>query len=228
MCFRHFEVALRKIPYFYNFALLCIAFANSKFVVGQNLVIFRLVVFLIHFFCIEQQFSMFTEQIRRKNNFGDFTFSARLAQMINTPYVSLPIRNYSMDVKITWIIVLNFGLRVFEGHMRNCQMPTVSGNTFVYRMEEITSTLWYIYWNDPLLQIEPSGWKGSVTYGLGADISLPPCLATGIWNLAPKATSGPKSRGASFGTTLWRHVQRYCAHFSFDMQIILPWEEQGS
>jgi len=52
--------------------------------------------------------------------------------------------------------------------------------------------------------------KGSVTYGLGADTSLPPCLATGIWNLAPKATSGPKSRGASFGTTLWHSVQRYC------------------
>ena len=90
-----------KYHFFYHFALLCIAFANSKFAVGQNLVIFRLVVFLIHFFCIEQQFSMFTEQIRRKNNFGEFTFSARLAQMINTPYVSLPIRNYSMDVKIT-------------------------------------------------------------------------------------------------------------------------------
>ena len=25
-----------------------------------------------------------------------------------------------------------------------------------------------------------------------------------------KATSGPKSRGASFGTTLWHRVQRYC------------------
>ena len=25
-----------------------------------------------------------------------------------------------------------------------------------------------------------------------------------------KATHGPKSRGKSFGTTLWHHVQRYC------------------
>ena len=49
--------------------------------------------------------------------------------------------------------------------------------------------------------------KGSVMYGLGADISLPECLATGIWILASKATSGPKSRGASFDTTLWHHVQ---------------------
>ena len=67
-----------------------------------------------------------------------------------------------------------------------------------------------IYRNCYQLVIELGGWKGSVTYGLGADISLPPCLATGIWDLAPKATSGPKSRGASFGTTLWHHVQRYC------------------
>ena len=27
---------------------------------------------------------------------------------------------------------------------------------------------------------------------------------------SPKATHGPKSRGKSFGTTLWHHVQRYC------------------
>ena len=37
-------------------------------------------------------------------------------------------------------------------------------------------------------------------------LSLPPCLAIGILNLAPKATSVPKSRGASFGTTPWYHV----------------------
>ena len=44
--------------------------------------------------------------------------------------------------------------------------------------------------------------KGSVTYGLGADISLPPCLSErpGICKLSLlrlKSTSGPKSRGAS-------------------------------
>ena len=27
---------------------------------------------------------------------------------------------------------------------------------------------------------------------------------------SPKATHGPKSRGKSFGTTLWHHVRRYC------------------
>jgi len=88
-----------------------------------------------------------------------------------------------------------------------------------YHMEEITGTLLYIYRNCSMLGIDPSGWKRSVQYGLGADISLPPCLATGIWNLVPKATSGPKSRGASLGTKLWRHVQRYCAQFLAFMVI---------
>ena len=92
-------------------------------------------------------------------------------------------------------------------------------DTHTYHMEDITGLLLHIYRNCLLLQIEPSGWKGSVSYGLGADISLPPCLATGIWNLAPKATSGPKSRGASFGTKLWRNVQRYCVQFLAFMLI---------
>ena len=46
---------------------------------------------------------------------------------------------------------------------------------------------------------------------LGADISLPHCLTTGIWNLAPKAITRPKSRGTSWGMALWRHAQMYCA-----------------
>ena len=70
--------------------------------------------------------------------------------------------------------------------------------------------LLYIYESCYQSLIEMSGQKGSVTYGLGADMSLPPFLATGISNVAPKVTSGPKSRGASFGTTLWHHVQKYC------------------
>ena len=34
-----------------------------------------------------------------------------------------------------------------------------------------------------------SGWMGSVSYGLGADLSLPPCLSVtiGIWTLAHKS-----------------------------------------
>ena len=117
--------------------------------------------------------------------------------------------------KITLKMTRDHNLSFMWEHMRNCH--TVNSST--YHMEEITGTLLYIYRNCTILGIEPSGWKGSVSYGLGADISLPPCLATGIWNLVPKATSGPKSRGASFGTKLWRHVQRYCAQFIAFMVI---------
>ena len=58
--------------------------------------------------------------------------------------------------------------------------------------------------------VELSGWKGSVTYGLGADISLLQCLETGIWSLALQSDLRAQISGASFGTTLWHRVQRYC------------------
>ena len=126
---------------------------------------------------------------------------------------------YSLKVNTTRIIVLYLGFSVLKKHMRSCQIPFVPRHTFTYHMEEITATLWCIYRNELVVPTEPSGWKGSVTYGLGADISLPHCLATGIWTSAPKTITGPKSRGTSFGTTLWRHVQRYCAQIHRFMQI---------
>ena len=136
-------------------------------------------------------------------------------------FVSIRTRTYSMEVQVIWLIVFLLRLMVFEKYMRNFWIPTVPWySTFTYHLEEVTGNLWHIYGNDALLRIEPSGWKGFVIDGLGADISLPPCLATGIWNLVPKATSGQKSRGASFGTTLWRHVQRYCSHFLLFMQMM--------
>ena len=49
---------------------------------------------------------------------------------------------------------------------------------------------------------------GSVSSGLGADLSLPPFLSVTIG--ITKAIHGRKSRGKSFGTTLWHHVQMYC------------------
>ena len=63
---------------------------------------------------------------------------------------------------------------------------------------------------------------GFVTYGLGADISLPQCLPGGKvgsrkqWrvNCVQKRSHGPKSRDDSFGTTLQRHVWRYCNFLS--------------
>ena len=116
-----------------------------------------------------------------------------------------------MTLKMNWDHWFEFSVRA------HAQLPYT--NICTYHMEEKTGTLLYIYRNCLVLEIDLSGWKGSVPYGLGADISLPPCLATGIWNLDPKATSGPKSRGASLGTKLWRHVQRYCAQFLAFMVI---------
>ena len=54
----------------------------------------------------------------------------------------------------------------------------------------------------------------SHNYGVGADISLPHCLATASYqNFGSKIITRPKSRKTSFDTTFWRYVQRYCAHF---------------
>ena len=134
--------------------------------------------------------------------------------------MSIRVRSYSMEVQVIWLIVFNLRLIVFEKHVRNFWIPTVPWCTFTYHLEEVTENLWQIYGNDAILQVEPSGWKGFVTYGLGADTSLPPCLATVFWTLVPKATSGPKSRGASLGTTLCRHVRRYSSHFLLFMQMM--------
>ena len=112
-------------------------------------------------------------------------------------------------------MALNLNLRVSA--RAHAQLSYI--HTCASHMEEISGKFLHIYGSCFMLEIDPSGWKGSVPYGLGADISLPHCLATGIWNLVPKATSGPKSRGASFGTKLWRHVQRYCAQFLAFMVI---------
>ena len=50
-----------------------------------------------------------------------------------------------------------------------------------YHMEEITGTVLYIYRNWSLCRVrtELGGWKGYVSNGLGADMSLPPCLIGG-------------------------------------------------
>ena len=71
-----------------------------------------------------------------------------------------------------------------------------------YHMEERTRTLFYIYVAYYHSMIELRRWKGSVTYGLGADISLPHCLATGIWNLAHKSDL----RAEISGSIVWYDV----------------------
>ena len=75
-------------------------------------------------------------------------------------------------------------------------------------MEKISRRLFYIYRNWCCLWVELSGWMGSVSYGLGADLSLPPYLSVtmGIWTLAQK--SDPRAEIS--GEIVWRHVQRYC------------------
>ena len=62
-------------------------------------------------------------------------------------------------------------------------------HTGAYHMEKISRRLLYIYRNWYYLWVELSGWMGSVSYGLGADLSLPPCLSVtiGIWTLAHKS-----------------------------------------
>ena len=135
--------------------------------------------------------------------------------MISINVLSISTSMNCMKSKITLNMALNLNLSVLQKHMRNCYTHT---HLYVPHGRNNWYSFAYI-WNRFILTIDPSGWKGSVSNGLGADISLPPCLATGIWNLGPKATPGPKSWGPSFGTTLWRHVQRYCAKFLIFMVI---------
>ena len=74
------------------------------------------------------------------------------------------------------IMILNPEWVFLQERMRNYQIHTVPRTTCTYHMEKITGTLFYIYWKWLLFRVELSGWKGSVSNGLGADISLPPSL----------------------------------------------------
>ena len=96
--------------------------------------------------------------------------------------------------------------------MRNCQLCTVAEHVSTHHMGKITRIPILRYRNCHQLSNELSGQKGSVTYGLGADISLSLSACRQVsetW--LTKAITGPKSRGAQFGTTLRRHAQRYCS-----------------
>ena len=91
--------------------------------------------------------------------------------------------------------------------MRNWQM---------HHMEEIIGMLCYIYGSCYQLWIELSGWKGSVTYGLGADLSLPHCLSvtTGIWTLTHKSDLRAEISGS---------IVRYDA-LAPRPEVLLPWD----
>ena len=60
---------------------------------------------------------------------------------------------------------------------------------WAYHMDKISRRLFYKYRNWYHVWVELSGWTGSVSHGLGADLSLPPCLSVtiGIWTLAHKS-----------------------------------------
>ena len=64
-------------------------------------------------------------------------------------------------------------------------------------MENMSRRLFYIYRNWYYLWVELSGWMGSVLHGLGADLSLPPCLSVtiGIWTKAHKSDSRAEISG---------------------------------
>ena len=73
-------------------------------------------------------------------------------------------------------------------YIRSCQLCTIP-----QRIQCTTSGKYlehwsiYIYIEIATYYAELSGWKRSVRYGLGADISLPHWLETSIWNLAHKS-----------------------------------------
>ena len=52
------------------------------------------------------------------------------------------------------------GIRIWVSVRAHAQLSYT--NICTYHMEEITSTLLYIYRNWFMLEIDPSGWKGSV------------------------------------------------------------------
>ena len=87
----------------------------------------------------------------------------------------------SLEHTMTWIRALRYCKSA-------CALakyaPFQDTRTWMYHKEEIIRTLCYMNRNWSLIRVGLSGWKESVTCGLGADISLPQCLATGIWNLA--------------------------------------------
>ena len=65
-----------------------------------------------------------------------------------------------------------------------------------------------------VLTMSQAEWMNGICLRWSRGRLISPSLPVGddrYLNLSsPKATHGPKSRGKSFGTTLWHHVQRYC------------------
>ena len=80
-------------------------------------------------------------------------------------------------------------------------------------MEKISRRLFYIY-RKLVLSISRAEWMNGICLIWSRGRLISPSLPVGddrYLNLSSqKRPHGPKSRGKSFGTTLWHHVQRYC------------------
>ena len=127
---------------------------------------------------------------------------------------------FDFSYAILWLIVVNRRLMISKKHMHAQFLNACRAMThFTYHLDEVTGTLRHTHGHDLVLQIEPNGWKGSVTYGLGADDSLPQCPMTGIWTLVPKAITRPKSRRTSVRRSGATTSRGKCAHFPLFMQI---------
>lgn len=118
---------------------------------------------------------------------------------------------HRMQENKTLVMAFNLEMIVSVRARKQLSNCTVPRHTWRYQMEEIR--LRYSYIKLLLFEVNRGVGKKGICriWFIGADIFLPHCLVTGIWNLAPKAITGPKSRGTSFNTTLWQRVQRDCA-----------------
>jgi len=90
----------------------------------------------------------------------------------------------------------------FKSTCTNGQIHTEPRLTCTYHMAEITGTVLCVYVDWSPIRTPLIGWKGSVTHGLGADISLPPYLSTGDRYLKFGSTTRPKSWGWSVAPRL--------------------------
>ena len=135
----HFSLALlwlysvSKMAIFAIFQILVIlriltVFSNCFFLIEQlNVIIGFLSLLLTAFyfqFCLRD-----TEKKKRQKNYrwaqenGRFCFFRMCAWKNSVYFVSTCIATYSMEARISWIIVLKLRLRVFKlKHMRSCQI----------------------------------------------------------------------------------------------------------
>lgn len=107
--------------------------------------------------------------------FGNFVQQMHIHKCQN--FVPVSISTCRIEHKTTWTALIWV---LLHERTPNCQISTALCHTCTYHMEEIAKTLWHIYRIWELLQRDLKRWKGSVTNGVGADLSLPRCLKKDI------------------------------------------------